>query len=368
MPQGKKDYTIRAAVPGFAFEPLLGYLVVLIKGADVQKKTPYFIDWVITDRCNLECRHCRGASAGGIHAARALSLVGEIAALQPQWLIIEGGEPLLRSDIFRLLEQVKSYGLEVFLITNGMLLSNEVVARLKHLAVRVMISIDGASKTTYESIRHGASFEKVLDAAGRSSQEGVLAAVNFTVLRRNYREIPEIMKLAAWLKSPKVNFIGLKPCHNYQEELLTAEEYREAITLTCQSAQKYGVDFFFDEPFFWPAVKEWGLETAPQGDGSGIVVPRHSACIFGEYLFIEPDGSVKPCSFARYILGNVNSDSLESIWRSSRALHLLRSIRQPSRRNGKCRSCQYLEQCYGCRSRSFAITGSWHASDPACPV
>jgi radical SAM protein with 4Fe4S-binding SPASM domain len=334
----------------------------------VYLESPHFIDWVITSKCNLNCRHCRGMSDGGLSPERARMLIEEIVRLKPKWLIIEGGEPLLRQDIFIILERMKQAGLDVHVITNGMLLSPEVIAKLKRLAVKVMISIDGANKATYESIRPGASYEQVLEAARNCSRQGLLSAINFTILRRNYQEIPAIFELAVSLGFPKVNLIGLKPCHNYQEERLSADEYEKAIRLTCEASRKHGVEFFFDEPFFRAAIKEWKLDIAPSGSGAGIVVPDNSACIFGEYLFIEPNGDVKPCSFAQYVLGNVIDKPLDNIWQEALNLPLLKNIRNPKERSGRCRRCTYVEKCYGCRSRAFAITGDWYASDPACPL
>jgi len=87
-----------------------------------RNQSPHFVDWVITDRCNLSCRHCRGMSTGGLSTQRAKKLIGEIAELGPGWVIVEGGEPLLRQDIFELLELMQQRQLEAHLVTNGMVL------------------------------------------------------------------------------------------------------------------------------------------------------------------------------------------------------------------------------------------------------
>ena len=120
-----------------------------------KRQYPYFIDWAITPRCNLSCRHCRGFSEVELSTERARKLVAEIAELKPGWVIVEGGEPLLRQDLFDLLELMRQRQLDVHLITNGMLLNPRVIAALKQLGVRVMISIDGATQATYEAIGMG---------------------------------------------------------------------------------------------------------------------------------------------------------------------------------------------------------------------
>jgi len=333
-----------------------------------ESQYPYFIDWVITDQCNLRCRHCRGMLEGGLSRERASTLIEEISRLKPGWVIIEGGEPLLRKDLFYLLELMRQRQLEVHLITNGLLLTPDKMAMLKQLGIRIMISIDGATPDTYLSVRQGSSFEQVVQTARRCAQEGILAAINFTILKHNYTEIPEILELAASIGAPRVTLIGLKPCHNYPAELLTPVEYGEAIELTCRAAQKTGIEFFFDEPFFWATVKERGLMARVPAEGAGIVVPSTTACAFGDYLFIEPNGDVKPCSFAQLVLGNLNSKSLDEIWNESLSSPFLQKIKDPKSKVGYCRSCPYLEECKGCRSRVFALTGDWFASDPVCPL
>jgi len=333
-----------------------------------QNQFPKLIDWATTPECNLSCRHCRGMAEGELSTERARKLVSEIAELQPGWVIVEGGEPLLRHDLFELLGLMRQKQLEVHLITNGMLLTPEILATLKKLGVRVMISIDGATPATYEMIRGGASFEKVVEAARSCAQAGLLEAINFTILKSNYREITGIFQLAASVGAEKVTLIGLKPCHGYREELLTPEENEEAIRLTCQGAQETGLEFFLDEPFFWATVREEGLSVQTPAAGAGIVDTSTTACIFGEYLFIEPDGEVRPCSYAPMVVGNVNEKTLGEIWREVLTSSFFQQIREPQSRTGYCLDCQYLKDCKGCRSRTFMLTGDWFASDPCCPL
>lgn len=333
-----------------------------------ESQYPYFVDWAVTAKCNLSCRHCRGMPGGELSTERAKQLISEIAELKPGWIIVEGGEPLLRDDIFELLELMRQKQLEVHLITNGMLLNSKVLSFLKQSGIKVMVSIDGATRATYEAIRNGANFERVVESARSYADEGLLEAINFTILKTNYTEISGILQLAASIGVPKVTFIGLKPCQEYVEVLPSPQEYGEAIKLACQAAQKTGIEFFFDEPFFWATVKECGLHAQMPAVGAGILLPSTSACIFGEYLFIETNGEVKPCSFAPITLGNVKEKPLGKIWTEVLSSSFFHQLRDPKTRTGYCRSCQYLEDCKGCRSRTYVLTGDWFASDPCCPL
>jgi len=331
-------------------------------------KFPYLVDWAITGKCNLKCKHCRGFSEEELSTERAEKLIAEIAELRPDWVIVEGGEPILRENIFELLGLMRQKQLEVHFITNGMLLTPEILTTLKQLGVKVMISIDGATPSTYEAIRTGANFDRVVQAARDCAREGLLEAINATIVKTNYTEIPGIFQLAASIGVPRITLLGLKPCEDYREKLLTPQQYEEAIRLTCQAAQETGLEFFFDEPFFWATVKERGLSARMPGEETGILVGSTSACIFGEYLFIETNGDVKPCSFSPLTVGNINEKSLGEIWSEVLSSPFIDQIIDSKTRTGYCQSCRYVEECKGCRSRTFVLTGDWFAADPVCPL
>jgi radical SAM protein with 4Fe4S-binding SPASM domain len=307
-------------------------------------------------------------SRGELSTVRARSLIEEIADLKPGWVIMEGGEPLLRSDLFELLDLMRQKQLDIHLVTNGMLLNSQIAVTLKSLGIKVMISIDGAIAATYEAIRHGAKFERVMEQARDCARVGILEAINFTVMKTNAAEIPGIFELAKSIGINQITIIGFKPCQGYRNERLTPEEYLGAIRLACEGSQRTGISFFFDEPFFTTIAKTKGWNTRTPALNTGILAPSTSACIFGEYLFIDPNGDAKPCSFAPLVLGNINKESLSSIWSQVQESAFFQKIREPHSRTGPCRECLYVAECKGCRSRTFMLTGDWYASDPVCPL
>ncbi len=115
--------------------------------------SPYMIDWAITNRCNLDCLHYRGMANKELDKEIILKTAKEIASLEPQWIIIEGGEPLLREELFDILDIIRKKNIKIYLISNGMLLNEHYADKLATLGVKLIISIDGADKQSYEMIR-----------------------------------------------------------------------------------------------------------------------------------------------------------------------------------------------------------------------
>ena len=140
--------------------------------------------------------------------------------------------------------------------------------------------------------------------------------------------------------------------------------------------KKYGLGVFVDEPFFIPWLKkqkiyEPRMDTDKHGFGKKsnqlnpsnqwlqndgpIVVEDKSGCIFGEYLFIEPDETTKPCSFSPLSFKQIGKKTMQQ-------------IQNKRNRKGKCSKCKYVLECGGCRVRTYALTNDWLESDPLCPL
>lgn len=122
-------------------------------------KAPRLIAWETTAGCNLSCRHCRGASTfekpeGELTTEEAMRFIDEIAQMGNPLLILSGGEPLVRDDIYGLAEYATGMGLRVALATNGTLVTPEVAERLRDVGIkRISISLDGSSPQTHDDFR-----------------------------------------------------------------------------------------------------------------------------------------------------------------------------------------------------------------------
>ncbi len=325
------------------------------------------VDWAITNRCNLHCLHCRGMGKEELDKETLLRVAEEIPLLKPAWVIVEGGEPLLRRELFDVLEIIRRKSIRVHLITNGMLLDRDTAQRLADLDVNLMISVDGADSASYETIRRGASFEKLKESVAVAGECGILDSCPVTIGKHNRGQIGGLFEFVSALGFRKITFLGLKPCRDYGRYVLSGREYEEVFYSIVENQRKYGIDVFVDEPFFKPFLMEHNIAYSAAGE-DGIRVPDTSGCIFGGYAFIETNGDVKPCTFAPVAMGNVNEKSLVEIWRDVQNSELVKKARDLSMRGSPCRECVHLRECGGCRSRTFALTGSWTAADPSCPL
>ncbi len=329
--------------------------------------SPYMIDWAITNRCNLNCLHCRGMAEEELDDKVILRVAEEIPSLKPGWVIIEGGEPLLRGELFEITEIIHQAKIKTYLISNGMLLNKNIARRLAELDVKLMISIDGADKESYEKIRKGASFEKLKESVAVATEYNILDSCPVTIGNYNDKQIGKLFEFAQEIGYRKITFLGLKPCEDYRKYALNGEEYKKIFFSIVENQKEYKMDVWVDEPFFKPFLKEHNIDYSVNVE-NGIIVPEVSQCIFGDYMFIETNGDVKPCTFAPAVIGNVNEKSLNEIWNDMQNSEMIKEIKDFSTREYPCRECKYLYECGGCRSRTFSLTGSWTKSDPSCPV
>ena len=120
---------------------------------------PIYVDWAITTKCNLDCRHCVGMEAGETSHEEAIKITRDVIALQPRWVILEGGEPLMREDLTEIGGMFRDAGIDVFIITNGNAFTEEKLQELVSFKPKILFSIDGSDAEIYEFTKRGASFD-----------------------------------------------------------------------------------------------------------------------------------------------------------------------------------------------------------------
>lgn len=330
---------------------------------------PFIVSWNSTKRCNLKCAHCyldaRELEFGGedeLTTDEGIQLIDSIASLNPKaFLILTGGEPLLREDIFELASYASSRGLMVLLGTNGTLLDEAMVKKIKGCGIRGLgMSLDSMDPEVHDSFRGMAgSWSNTVEGMNRCRSAGLDFQVQTTATRGNISEIASIIDYSREMGARVFNLFFLV-CTGRGQDLtdLTPQEYEEALSLLLEEHSKGG-DMMVRARCA-PHFKRVARQKNPDDFFAGAEM---SGCLAAKnYFRVTPNGDVTPCPYMPLSAGNLREKGLESIWHDSELFHNLRS----SSLKGKCGRCEFNEICGGCRARALAIKGDAMEEDPWC--
>ena len=323
---------------------------------------PSLVSWNLTKRCNLRCPHCyleAGVkSEHELSTTECLGLIDEMAGLGTEMLILTGGEPLLRKDIYDIASYASQRGIWVVMGTNGVLVNDLVAQKMIECGVRgVGISIDSTDPSVHNSFRGGPnSWEQSVRALEICRAHGLEVLVQSTVMDLNYSEVPRLLEFARQLGAWSFNLYFLvQTGRGQQMNDLTAERTEQMLTFLAEAQQRYRP--MLVRAKCAPHFKRIAFEAGLGGMESG-------GCMAGtEYCRITPDGEVTPCPYMALPVGNVRGSSLTQIWQS--APELL-ALRDPGQLKGRCGRCEYNELCGGCRCRAYARYGDILEEDPGC--
>lgn len=329
---------------------------------------PFYIQWHITNHCNLGCRHCYQddfSKKNDLDMPGLEKAAQNILDAMRQWdrsacIHLTGGEPLLKPELFPLLSHLngKSRVEELGLITNGLYVDRDVIKRLSEVSKlrKIKISLDGADAETNDSIRRAGVFEKVLERLSLIKAERRFEVVlMFTVMKSNYKRLLSYLR---FFEESDMDGLIL-------ERFIPWGRGRERMTDVLEKSQwKEVVKNLFD--FFSADTDEEALfqfqafhVRRQQGEMELLGAP----CVIGtDGVCVMPEGTVFPCRRFPVSIGNLLHDSLTEIWETSK---LLAALREKENLKGKCGSCG-IEACRGCRSLALSLTGDYFAEDPHC--
>jgi len=313
------------------------------------------VAWEVTAACNLSCPYCRASAssrpdADELSTEEALSFLDSIAPLQPM-LILSGGEPLLRPDIFLLARHAAALGLRVSLASNGTLITPQLADEIAASGIsRVSISLDGVAAEKHDQSRGEGSFQAAMQGI-QALQGRVDFQINNTLTSRNVSDVPAIFDLAQRAGARALHFFFLVATGRGREKDLITPERQEELLLQIDSERSQ-------------RSIEVQVTCAPQY--ARIARPgrgRAGGCLAGRsFVFVSRKGDVYPCGYFPLHLGNIREKNFIDIWQNAPELQALRE------RNlkGKCGRCSFSGACGGCRARAYAETGDFLGPDPSC--
>ena len=378
---------------------------------------PRLIFWEVTKGCNLRCIHCR-ASATELSSPRdlsthvALGIIDQIIEVSKPILVLSGGEPLYRSDIFQLATYARDKGLRVALATNGTLVTKEVARMIVDSGVkRVSISLDGVDAVTHDAFRSiPGAFDAAVQGLRNLKSLGMSVQINMTIARHNAKQLPDVLQLAKSLGADALHTFLLVPVgcgvDIAAEQMVPPAEYERVLNWFYDRSLEGGIELKATcAPHYLRVVRQrrvaerrsveaaakahsmpdpsgiaptemmmpsaTGISLKPQGHPGGHPGGHPSdmnamtkGCLAGTGVcFISHEGEVFPCGYLPVIAGDLRQQTFADVWEHAAVFNALRDT---DNLKGKCGCCEFRNVCMGCRARAFAATGNYLDEEPFC--
>ncbi len=337
----------------------------------------FLIQWHLTEKCNLRCKHCyqENEKIAELSLSEIYRVVEEIEDMLQTWheayevdfspsFNVTGGEPFLRSDFFEILQRLVETGFEIYILSNGTCITSGMAQKVADLGVRgVQISLEGPEEI-HETVRGPGSFAAALQGVRNLLQAGVKVSLNATISRMNAGYAQEMVGLASGLGVPRLGFSRLVPSgrgQNLLDQMLSRDEAKQFYEKIL-STQVKGLEIATGDP-----MAAQMNPPIPAGDANGAF-PAGGCAAGVSGLTILADGTVTPCRRLPIPLGKVGKNSLREIWAAS---PVLEQLRDKSLYHGKCGNCSRWSACRGCRAIAYAYARAhgnpdFLAPDPQC--
>lgn len=349
----------------------------IMKEASTDVFIPKWIAWEVTGKCNLNCIHCRSSSTidtyeGGFSTEESLKLIDDIVDFCKPVLVLSGGEPLLRKDLFEIAGYGTSKGLRMCIATNGMLINDKICGQMKETGIKmVSLSLDGSSADTHDSFRNQkGAFAGAIRGMEHLKKHGIPFLVNSSFTKRNQADIPNVYKLAKELGATAWYLFMIVPTGRGEDivnELISTEDYDQI--LDWHFKQETEEKEMLMRPTCAPHYYRIVLEKKKQGAeyekrSLNFSTGGSKGCLAAQLIaLIDRDGEVQPCSYFPKSAGNVKEQPFKDIWFNSL---LFKELRDFKKYKGRCGQCEYLNVCGGCRARADAIHGDYMEEEPFC--
>lgn len=344
---------------------------------DGYSTNPLLVYWETTRACALSCRHCRASAMPTAHPleltnAEGFGLLEQIASFgnpMPH-LVLTGGDPLRRKDIFTLIAKARELGIEVSITpAAGPDLTRDVVFQLKDAGIdSVALSLDASTAEAHDSIRQvQGCFAKTMEAAKWLGEAGLPLQVNTLLSAETASDLPAIYDLIQSFPVMRwALFFLISVGRGKQLQEVTPEQAEEIMRWTYGLSRTAPFQIKTTEaPSFRRVVKDLMTEAGMSGEEMRRSSVRRGYGIRdgNGITFVSHMGDVYPSGFLPLKAGNIRTKSLVDIYRSS---EVFLKVRDVNNFEGKCGLCEYRKICGGSRARAFAHTGNPAGSDPVC--
>lgn len=329
-----------------------------------------FLD--ITNKCNIKCKHCFTNARADSHLDELTTeqikcFINELQELKISRLALGGGEPLVRPDIYEIIQYASSKGIRIHMSTNGKLLTEDNIIRLKDAGLdSVQISIDSMNAEVHDELRACKGlFAQCMNAVRLVQKHGISLIVSTTITKLNVNELQNIIEVVknAGVKMHRfIRFVPVGRGEEFKKSLYVEPEVLAPIMIKLH--EEYDEYLFGDKRYIYgmPVLKyqcdEFQSYESPVGCEAGKL------CVD-----VLSNGNVVPCNYLgtdeKWVCGNIKNESFVDIVRDSKVINEFRKL------NGSniegCGSCRLKDKCgKGCRALAFNLYGNEMYRDPCC--
>lgn len=325
---------------------------------------PLRVYWEVTRACDLACRHCRAEAVarrhpGELSTDEGIRVLRELASGEkPPHVVLTGGDPFKRPDLFQLIDAARHYDLGVSVSPSATpLVTPDVIRRLKTSGVEaISLSIDGSTAERHDAFRGvTGTFQRTLDAAALAASVELPFQINTLVSRQTLPDLPALYDLARGLSASRWSlFFLIQVGRGSVLEQISAQECEDVMAWLAGLPRGKPHVTTTEAPHYRRVVFERsgirGGHGAGIRDGNGI-------------MFISHTGDVYPSGFLPLVAGNVRTGHPLAIYRDAT---LFQQLRDPELFGGRCGECAFRWECGGSRARAYAASGDPLGADPLC--
>jgi len=352
-------------------------------------QNPYIVIWEVTRACQLKCVHCRADAQlkpdpNELTHEEGLRLIDEIYEMNNPMLVFSGGDCMMREDLIELADYAVKKGMRVSMTPSATEnVTKEKMKQAKEVGLaRWAFSLDGPNAEIHDQFRGiPGSFDLTLEKVAYLRELKMPLQINTVISRYNYDHLEEIAKLMEELEVVMWYIFLLVPTGRGQaDDCLTPAEHEKVFQWLYQLSKTSSYDIkttaaqHYRRVVLQQKMREEkvekgliryedtmtmdqdripdGLKRAPKGvnDGNG-------------FIFVTHTGDVMPSGLLPIKVGNIRENKLQHIYRTA---PILNELRNPDLYKGKCGVCEFRNVCGGSRSRAYAMTGDYLASEPMC--
>ena len=346
------------------------------QGHSPEANTLRLVAWETTRRCNLSCKHCRAVAEdhpyeNELDTKASFKLLEQIKEVGDPIIILTGGEPLLRKDIFDIAAYGTKLGLRMVMAPNGTLITQENAKKMKASGIkRISVSLDGSTPETHDAFRGlENAFENAIQGIKTAKQAGLDFQINTTITKTNLDQIPKILTLAENLGAVAHHIFLLVPTGRGKyivDSEINAKEYEETLNWFYDQRDKTSLQLKATcAPHYYRILRQRAKK-----DGKKVSFETHGldavtrGCLAGTgFCFISHVGRVQTCGFLDVTCGDITQQTFKDVWENSTVFNQLRDFNNLEK---KCGICEYKRVCGGCRARAYEATGNYLAEEPLC--